>query len=156
MLIRRIVLDFLTPLRNCIRFQHDSGAGQSAECMECGTRAYCTGALTPHHASSTSDIASAHAHQDLSSGSSRSSRRGRTSQPPRSFGGPRVDLWLCLICGYTGCGLRYGGHIQRHYEETLHTYAQNTDSRQVSVGGGYWLCASLLSVKAVIMVIMVC
>lgn len=49
------------------------------------------------------------------------------------------DLWLCLICGFTGCGARYGGHIQRHYEESLHTYAQNTETRQVwdFAGDGY-------------------
>lgn len=52
---------------------------------------------------------------------------------------PPVDLWLCLICGFTGCGASHGGHIQQHYEETLHTYAQNCDSRQVwdFAGDGY-------------------
>lgn len=49
------------------------------------------------------------------------------------------DLWLCLICGFTGCGARHGGHIQRHYELSLHTYAQNTETRQVwdFAGDGY-------------------
>lgn len=52
---------------------------------------------------------------------------------------PSVDLWLCLICGFTGCGASHGGHIQQHYEETLHTYAQNCASRQVwdFAGDGY-------------------
>ncbi len=50
-----------------------------------------------------------------------------------------VDLWICLICGFTGCGASHGRHIQRHYEETLHTYAQNCDTRQVwdFAGDGY-------------------
>lgn len=52
---------------------------------------------------------------------------------------PATDLWVCLICGFTGCGASHGGHIQRHYEDTLHTYAQNCDTRQVwdFAGDGY-------------------
>lgn len=52
---------------------------------------------------------------------------------------PPADLWQCLICGFTGCGASHGGHIQQHYEDTLHTYAQNCDSRQVwdFAGDGY-------------------
>lgn len=60
---------------------------------------------------------------------------------PREESNHRLDpdLWLCLICGFTGCGTRHGGHIQRHYEESLHTYAQNTETRQVwdFAGDGY-------------------
>lgn len=60
---------------------------------------------------------------------------------PAEFSGqvPQTDLWLCLICGFTGCGARHGAHIQRHYEETLHTYAQNIESRHVwdFAGDGY-------------------
>jgi len=50
-----------------------------------------------------------------------------------------ADLWVCLICGFTGCGASHGRHIQRHYEETLHSYAQNCDTRQVwdFAGDGY-------------------
>lgn len=82
--------------------------------MECGTRA-CS------------------AIPDAGHGFSGRTGHHRARHSGAAFGGPRVDLWLCLICGYTGCGLRYGGHIQRHYEETLHTYAQNTESRQVGL-----------------------
>jgi BRCA1-associated protein len=41
------------------------------------------------------------------------------------------DVWYCLICGFTGCGNRHQGHMQEHYEQTLHTYALNADSKQV-------------------------
>ena len=41
------------------------------------------------------------------------------------------DLWVCLICGFSGCGLSRQGHIYQHYQETLHTYAMNVFSRGV-------------------------
>lgn len=85
--------------------------GTASICFECGTHALCSRPL------------------DHSS----------TSTASASLAAPQVDLWLCLICGYTGCGASHGGHIQQHYESTLHTYAQNTESRQVYdfAGDGY-------------------
>jgi hypothetical protein len=49
------------------------------------------------------------------------------------------DLWVCLVCGFIGCGLQHQGHIHQHYEENLHTYAMNTDSGRVwdFAGDGY-------------------
>lgn len=53
------------------------------------------------------------------------------------------DVWVCLICGFIGCGLNHGikseGHIQSHYNEYLHTYAINTDTKRVwdFAGDGY-------------------
>jgi hypothetical protein len=41
------------------------------------------------------------------------------------------DVWTCLICGFIGCGKKNLNHIGAHYEETLHTYAMNNDTRQV-------------------------
>ena len=43
------------------------------------------------------------------------------------------DIWVCLVCGYVGCGCLRGGrgHIRAHYNDTQHTYAMNTDSRLV-------------------------
>ena len=35
------------------------------------------------------------------------------------------DVWLCLVCGFTGCGWQHQNHIEQHYQETLHTYALN-------------------------------
>jgi hypothetical protein len=35
------------------------------------------------------------------------------------------DVWLCLVCGFTGCGWQAHNHIENHYQETLHTYAMN-------------------------------
>ncbi len=41
------------------------------------------------------------------------------------------DVWLCLICGLSGCGQFSHNHIKQHYLETLHTHAINTEARQV-------------------------
>lgn len=32
------------------------------------------------------------------------------------------DLWICLICGYVGCGRYIGGHSHDHFSETSHSY----------------------------------
>lgn len=42
-----------------------------------------------------------------------------------------TDLWVCLVCGFTGCGQYHQSHIKEHYEESLHTYAMNVGSRRV-------------------------
>ena len=34
-----------------------------------------------------------------------------------------VDLWMCLICGHTGCGRYRGSHAAKHFEETGHGFA---------------------------------
>ena len=49
------------------------------------------------------------------------------------------DVWVCLICGFAGCG-RYGSdHARAHFCETLHTYALDTQTQQVwdFAGDGY-------------------
>jgi hypothetical protein len=35
------------------------------------------------------------------------------------------DVWLCLVCGFTGCGSCNENHIENHYQDTFHTYAMN-------------------------------
>ena len=49
------------------------------------------------------------------------------------------DLWMCLVCGYVGCGLSNEFHIREHYLETLHAYVVNLDSKRVwdFAGNGY-------------------
>ena len=32
------------------------------------------------------------------------------------------DLWICLVCGYVGCGRYVGGHSHAHFLETEHRY----------------------------------
>ena len=49
------------------------------------------------------------------------------------------DLWMCLVCGFIGCGSSRHFHIREHYQQHLHSYAMNVDSRRVwdFSGDGY-------------------
>lgn len=46
-----------------------------------------------------------------------------------------VDLWMCLICGHTGCGRYRGSHAAKHFEETGHGFAlEVADGRGARTG----------------------
>ena len=48
-----------------------------------------------------------------------------------------VDLWMCLICGHTGCGRYRGSHAAKHFEETGHGFAlELADGRGETGGAG--------------------
>ncbi|CEG69813.1 hypothetical protein RMATCC62417_05821 [Rhizopus microsporus] len=51
----------------------------------------------------------------------------------------KEGLWICLICGYVGCGRYQGAHAYKHYRETEHIYALDIASQRVwdYVGDGY-------------------
>lgn len=59
---------------------------------------------------------------------------GRRGQGQRSS-----DLWMCLVCGFTGCGESSESHIRLHYEQHLHAYAMEVETRRVwdFAGDGY-------------------
>uniref|UniRef100_A0A1I8JNH4 UBP-type domain-containing protein n=1 Tax=Macrostomum lignano TaxID=282301 RepID=A0A1I8JNH4_9PLAT len=40
-----------------------------------------------------------------------------------SLCGDTDSLWICLICGYVGCGRYTGGHAYEHFRSTSHTFA---------------------------------
>lgn len=40
-------------------------------------------------------------------------------------------LWVCLICGYVGCGRYEGAHAYDHYKETSHLYALESETQRV-------------------------
>ncbi|XP_057969092.1 BRAP2 RING ZnF UBP domain-containing protein 2 isoform X2 [Malania oleifera] len=49
------------------------------------------------------------------------------------------NLWICVICGFVGCG-RYGeGHAIRHWKETQHCYSLELETQRVwdYVGDNY-------------------
>jgi BRCA1-associated protein len=85
------------------RFQHDDAGESMSCCNDCGWR----GAF----------------YEGRNEGTSSSSSQ---LLPDRDN-----DLWVCLVCGFIGCGRMHLLHIQRHYETTLHTYIMNTESRRV-------------------------
>lgn len=41
------------------------------------------------------------------------------------------NLWVCLICGYVGCGRYVGAHAYQHYRETSHLYSLEIDTQRV-------------------------
>ncbi|PVV03962.1 hypothetical protein BB560_001547 [Smittium megazygosporum] len=49
------------------------------------------------------------------------------------------QLWICIICGYIGCGRYKSGHAREHFLQTGHIYSMDLDSQRVwdYVGDGY-------------------
>jgi len=49
------------------------------------------------------------------------------------------DLWICLVCGFIGCGSSNCYHIRDHYQSHLHAYAMNVENGRVwdFAGDGY-------------------
>ncbi|KHO01804.1 RING-10 protein [Metarhizium album ARSEF 1941] len=50
------------------------------------------------------------------------------------------DLWICLICGYLGCGRYKGGHAKDHWKETAHSFALELETQHVwDYAGDVWV-----------------
>eukprot|EP01091_Cochliopodium_minus_P018632 TRINITY_DN7612_c0_g1_i1.p1 TRINITY_DN7612_c0_g1~~TRINITY_DN7612_c0_g1_i1.p1 ORF type:complete len:563 (-),score=153.80 TRINITY_DN7612_c0_g1_i1:26-1714(-) len=49
------------------------------------------------------------------------------------------SLWMCLLCGYIGCGRYVMGHAHKHFASTGHTYALELETQRVwdYTGDGY-------------------
>ena len=47
-----------------------------------------------------------------------------------------ADLWICLLCGYVGCGRYAGGHAQQHFMDTQHCYNMELGHNRVWDYGG--------------------
>ena len=41
------------------------------------------------------------------------------------------DLWICLVCGYVGCGRYAGGHAHQHFLDTEHCYSMQLGHNRV-------------------------
>ncbi|XP_047330716.1 BRAP2 RING ZnF UBP domain-containing protein 2 [Impatiens glandulifera] len=41
------------------------------------------------------------------------------------------NLWMCVICGFVGCGRYKGGHAEQHWKETEHCYSLELETRRV-------------------------
>lgn len=50
------------------------------------------------------------------------------------------DLWICLICGYLGCGRYKGGHAKDHWKETAHCFSLELETQHVwDYAGDMWV-----------------
>ncbi|MQM18898.1 hypothetical protein Taro_051897 [Colocasia esculenta] len=49
------------------------------------------------------------------------------------------NLWMCVICGFVGCGRYREGHAIKHWKETQHCYSLELETRRVwdYVGDNY-------------------
>ncbi|KAL3734923.1 hypothetical protein ACJRO7_024143 [Eucalyptus globulus] len=41
------------------------------------------------------------------------------------------NLWMCVICGFVGCGRYKGGHARVHWKETHHCYSLELETQRV-------------------------
>ncbi|WCJ30024.1 zinc finger (ubiquitin-hydrolase) domain-containing protein [Euphorbia peplus] len=59
--------------------------------------------------------------------------------PTCSDCGTRENLWVCLICGFLGCGRYKERHAIRHWQEAQHCYSLDLSSQQIwdYVGDNY-------------------
>lgn len=60
-------------------------------------------------------------------------------EPACSVCATTSNLWVCLICGNTGCGRYDDAHAYAHYEDTSHCYAMDISTQHVwdYAGDGY-------------------
>ncbi|CAI5946299.1 unnamed protein product [Closterium sp. NIES-65] len=45
--------------------------------------------------------------------------------------GSHDSLWICLICGFVGCGRYQGGHAESHFRTSQHCYSLEVASQRV-------------------------
>ncbi|KAJ3677227.1 hypothetical protein LUZ60_002951 [Juncus effusus] len=60
-------------------------------------------------------------------------------QPTCSICLTNENLWICVICGFVGCGRYKSGHAFRHWKETSHCYSLDLETHRVwdYVGDNY-------------------
>ncbi|KAM1809205.1 hypothetical protein ACFX11_026415 [Malus domestica] len=60
-------------------------------------------------------------------------------KPACSVCGISVNPWICIICGFVGCGRYTEGHAVKHWKDTQHCYSLELDRQQIwdYVGDAY-------------------
>ena len=71
---------------------------------------------------------------------SRTDPSGTSDRTVDSLTPNTLDLWVCLVCGFVGCGESNMNHIKHHYDLSLHAYAMNTETKRVYDFAGVRLC----------------
>ncbi|XP_042481174.1 BRAP2 RING ZnF UBP domain-containing protein 1 isoform X2 [Macadamia integrifolia] len=63
----------------------------------------------------------------------------QAQKPTCSVCGTSEDLWICMICGFVGCGRYKEGHAIKHWKETKHCYSLDLETQRVwdYVGDNY-------------------
>ncbi|WOL00493.1 BRCA1-associated protein isoform X1 [Canna indica] len=62
-----------------------------------------------------------------------------SEKPTCSICGTPENLWICVICGFVGCGRYKEGHAIRHWKDTQHCYSLDLETQRVwdYVGDNY-------------------
>lgn len=55
----------------------------------------------------------------------------KDEKPSCSVCGTSENLWVCLICGFLGCGRYKEGHAIRHWKDTQHCYSLDLEAQRV-------------------------
>ena len=97
------------------RFQHDAVHADLSQCSTCGWDGLSSSGSSSSESEAVVGGESSHSHHQ--------------------------DLWVCLVCGFMGCGVAssHQSHIREHYTRHLHTYAMNVGNKSVwdFAGDGY-------------------
>lgn len=52
-------------------------------------------------------------------------------KPACSICGTSENIWICVICGFVGCGRYKEGHAIRHWKDTQHCYSLDLETQRV-------------------------
>ncbi|KAL5547796.1 hypothetical protein UlMin_003027 [Ulmus minor] len=63
----------------------------------------------------------------------------KDGKPACTVCGTTENLWVCVICGFVGCGRYKEGHAIRHWKDTQHCYSLDLTTQQIwdYVGDSY-------------------
>ncbi|THU69726.1 hypothetical protein C4D60_Mb08t17430 [Musa balbisiana] len=57
--------------------------------------------------------------------------RKHSEKPTCSICGTPQNLWICVICGFVGCGRYKEGHAIRHWKDAQHCYSLDLETQRV-------------------------
>ncbi|KAF6158228.1 hypothetical protein GIB67_015022 [Kingdonia uniflora] len=57
--------------------------------------------------------------------------REKSEKPTCFVCGTLENLWICVICGFVGCGRYKERHAIKHWEDTQHSYSLDLETQQV-------------------------